>query len=106
MGTRILQAHTIFFYKTYVVYNDTSLLANVSTQNFAGNVSTDGRIPILVVHKSNVSGNETPASFPLPNMPEPPATSTSHHGGQAGLASSLPTTPLLLLAVLLPLLLL
>lgn len=87
-------------YRTKVVYNDTDLLANVSTQNFAYNVGTDRRVPILVVNKFNASSNETLASFPLPKR------STSHHGGQAGLVSSLPTIPLVLLAALLPLLLL
>lgn len=100
LNNRIRSGFTPVAYRTKVVYNDTDLLANVSTQNFAYNVGTDRRVPILVVNKFNASSNETLASFPLPKR------STSHHGGQAGLVSSLPTTPLVLLAALLPLLLL
>lgn len=83
-------------YRTSVVYNDTSLLANVSKQDFASDVGTDGRIPILVVHRSNGTGNETPKAFPTPNATS--AADASHHGGQAGMKYYLPTTQLVVLA--------
>lgn len=83
-------------FRTSVMHNDTSLLANVSKQNFANNVSTDGRIPILVIHRSNVAGNEAPRHFPTPNATS--AADASHHGGQAGMTYYLPTTQLVVLA--------
>lgn len=74
-------------FKTSVVYNDTKLLSNITADNLQFNIGTDGRIPILLVVKTDIPNNETPKTFPLP-------------GSQAGITSFLPTTLTIIMAVM------
>lgn len=74
-------------FKTSVVYNDTKLLSNITADDLQFNIGTDGRIPILLVEKTDIPNNETPKTFPLP-------------GSQAGITSYLPTTLTIIMAVM------
>lgn len=51
-------------YKTTVVYNDTELLSNISANDLRDNVSTDRRVPILLVEKLTAPFNEPTKSYP------------------------------------------
>lgn len=47
-------------YRSTVVYNDTELLSNVTANDLAFNISTDGRVPVLLIQKTNISEGESP----------------------------------------------
>ena len=51
-------------YKTTVVYNDTELLSNVSASDLRDNISTDRRVPILLVEVLHAPFNESTKSYP------------------------------------------
>lgn len=67
-------------YKTQVVYNDTQLLANVP-KDLDGDVTTDGRVPILLVEHRAIPSDQMPISYP--------STMPMQQSGQPGRISNL-----------------
>lgn len=78
-------------YKTQVVYNDTQLLANMP-KDLDGAVTTDGRVPILLVEHRAIPSDQMPISYP--------GTMPMQQSGQSGRISYLSSVPTVAIAAM------